>query len=326
MNPVVAFLKASRWKNLLIIALTMVFLRYLILQPILRLVQLELAIRDWEFALIVLSTLLIAAGGNIINDYFDLKIDRINKPDKIIVGRYIKRRVAMASHVVLNTLGFLIGLFIGIRLGMWQLCFLQLFGTIALWYYSTELKYMFLWGNVAIALCVALAPLAVGIYEIPALIDAYQYYAKGEAEQVYQFGKLIYGLFYWVLGFTAFAFLATLSREIVKDIADMEGDRAFGCRTMPIVLGIQRTKIVVLVVNLLVFLSILVIQQFFLPDLYSLLYVLLVLLPITVIELYLLMKAQETKEFNRARTMGKLFVVAGISYAIVAYVNLSALA
>jgi 4-hydroxybenzoate polyprenyltransferase len=326
MNPVVAFLKASRWKNLLIIALTMVFLRYLILQPILRLVQLELAVRDWEFALIVLSTLLIAAGGNIINDYFDLKIDRINKPDKIIVGRYIKRRVAMASHVVLNTLGFLIGLFIGIRLGMWQLCFLQLFCTIALWYYSTELKYMFLWGNVAIALCVALVPLAVGIYEIPALIDAYQYYAKGEAEQVYQFGKLIYGLFYWVLGFTAFAFLATLSREIVKDIADMEGDRAFGCRTMPIVLGIQRTKIVVLVVNLLVFLSILVIQQFFLPDLYSLLYVLLVLLPITVIELYLLMKAQETKEFNRARTMGKLFVVAGISYAIVAYVNLSALA
>ena len=325
MNPIIAFLKAARWKNLLIIALTQVLLRYFILQPFVQLVELELGVTNFEFFLLVLSTVMIAAGGNIINDYFDLKIDRINKPDNIIVGRYIKRRVAMVAHVILNIGGFAIGLFLGIRLGIWQLCFLQLFWTIALWYYSTELKYMFLWGNVAIAVCVALVPLSVGLYEIPALIDAYEYYAKGQGEQVFVFGTMIYRLLYWVLGFTAFAFLATLTREIVKDMADIEGDRAFGCRTLPIVLGIQKTKVIVLILNILILLSIGVVQQFYLADLYSLLYLLLVITPIMVVGLVILMRAQETRDFKLASTFGKLFVLAGICYALVAYINFSSL-
>ena len=87
----------------------------------------KLPISDFNFFLLVLSTVLIAAAGNAINDYFDLRTDRINKPDKIIVGRHIKRRVAMGAHLVMNMFGIAIGLYVAAKCFTWELCAIQVF-------------------------------------------------------------------------------------------------------------------------------------------------------------------------------------------------------
>ena len=201
-----------------------------------------------HFWLLVLSTLLIAAGGNVINDYFDTRIDRVNKPAQVIVGRTVKRRVAMAGHLVLSGLGLAIGAFVAWRSGQFRLVVIPAFAVIALWSYSTRLKRAFLIGNGTGAGLAALVPITVGLYEVTALARTYPRdnwlsTVNGELlKVVIDFNEP----WYWILGYGLFAFLATLVREIQKDLADVEGDRAEGCRTLPIVLGMRWGKAVAL--------------------------------------------------------------------------------
>ncbi len=319
MNPLLAYPIAARWPNLLIIALTQVFMRYLVLEPFVKAHDLALAFSDLDFALLVLSTVLIAAAGNIINDYFDLKIDRINKPEKIIVGRYIKRRIAMVVHIVLNIIGFALGVYVALQVGIWQLCFIQLFWMITLWYYSTELKYTFLWGNVAIAICVGLVPLSVGLHEIPMIIDANQGEHMEVPEILEYFQIFIYRLFYWVTGFALFAFLATMLREIIKDMADIKGDRAYKCRTIPIVLGIKTTKNIVLALGVLIGVLLVLLQQFYLADLYTLFYFLFLVIPLLLATIVMTYRSSDRVGFSRASSFGKYFLLAGLCYSFVVY-------
>ena len=127
MNPVWAFLRLIRVQNLLIIALTQYLMRYCIVEPIAQLignggvVDVVLQLSNLDFFLLSLSTVMVAAAGNIINDYFDLRIDRVNKPEKIIVGRYIKRRVAMGAHLVINGIGLVLGAYVAFKAGHWEL-------------------------------------------------------------------------------------------------------------------------------------------------------------------------------------------------------------
>ena len=100
--------KLSRPANLLIIAVTMTALRYLLIKPLLADSGIQLVISHLDFLIILISTVMIAAAGNIINDYFDIKPDRVNKRHKLIVGKHIKRREAMAAHAIFSTVGFFI--------------------------------------------------------------------------------------------------------------------------------------------------------------------------------------------------------------------------
>jgi 4-hydroxybenzoate polyprenyltransferase len=322
MNPILAFLKASRWLNLLIIAYTQIAIKYFVMDPFIRFHDLEPALSNLDMMMLIGSTLLIAAAGNIINDYFDLKIDRINKPDRIVVGRFIKRRHAMAAHIALTTIGLIIGTALSIKVGIWQLFFIHVFWIITLWYYSTELKYLFFWGNLAVAACIAMVPLSVGLFEIPTLLGNYTEQLQELDEIRYFFRQFTYHLFFWVLGFTAFAFLVTLAREITKDIIDIEGDKAFYCKTVPISLGIPKTKIFVSVIYALILFGVLFIQQVYVPDLYSTIY--LGILAILVIATTMLTyRAQNKAEFKRASTFNKILTVLGISYSIIVLVQLS---
>lgn len=326
MNPVVAFLKASRWLNLLIIAYTQLALKYLVIDPFILAHDLEPALGLFEMSLLVVSTVFIAAAGNLINDYFDLKIDRINKPDRIVVGRFIKRRIAMAAHIALTSIGLILGLILAIKVGIWQLFFIHVFWVITLWYYSTELKYLFFWGNLAVAACIALVPLSVGLFEIPHLLSNYSEQLIEYSDEIrYFFRKFTYHLFYWVLAFSSFALLITLAREITKDIVDMKGDKAFHCKTLPIQLGIAKTKLVINGVYVIITLGIILAQQLYLPDLYSTIYLgLLVLLLIT--SIVLTSKASNTADFKRVGTLNKLITVLGVSYSIIFFIQISGFA
>lgn len=196
------------------------------------------------FVLLVLSVVLIGAAGNIINDYFDTRIDRINKPGRVIVGRSVKRRVAIAAHFLLSAAGLLCGAIVCWRTGQWPLLIIPAFAIGALWIYSTSFKHRLIIGNGTVAVLTALVPLTAGLYEIPALQRGFAAHATvrlpdGEA---FEMQSRFTELWWWVLGFAAFAFLSSLVRELQKDMADVKGDEAEGCRTVPIAWGMRWAK------------------------------------------------------------------------------------
>lgn len=216
-----AFLRLIRFQNLLIIGLTMIGVQQTLLREPLN--------SQWNIAylLFILSTVLIAAAGNSINDYFDLRSDRLNRPDKIVIGKHLKKRWAIIIHWGFNAIAVLISIFLGFYLDTWFFVIIHLFSSTLLWYYSVYFKKVFIWSNIVIASLVALIPLIswafLTILGVPT-----------EHEVL-------------VVFFTTFAFLLTFSREIIKDLQDREGDQLVHVRSIPLVLGANRAKIIVAV-------------------------------------------------------------------------------
>tara|TARA_Y100000385_G_scaffold289456_1_gene358967 strand:- start:605 stop:1564 length:960 start_codon:yes stop_codon:yes gene_type:complete len=197
-------------------------------------------VTDWPFFLLVLSTVMIAAGGNIINDYFDVRADRVNKPEKLIIGKHVKKRVAIVSHWVLNFIAFSIAAYLSYRMKSFWYVFIHLFSINILWFYSMYFKRRFLSGNVLVAALTALVPVIVGIFFFQSQVDLpytgyIRYYPFTE-----QLGIDI--LLYIATGLACFAFVLNLAREIVKDIEDMEGDKVLKSQSIPITLGVKKSK------------------------------------------------------------------------------------
>ncbi len=209
-----SFLKLIRVKNLLIIAFTQYTVRWCIIYPILKShsVYYKLQLSEFHFFLLVLSTVMIAAAGYIINDYFDVKIDKINKPERLIIDKGIKRRVAIGAHFVINILAIAIAVYVSHCVGVWKLALIHFICATGLWFYSTTFKRQFLIGNIIIACFTALVPLIVGIYEF---LPAYRAYFPLEDHLSFKAG------WYFLLGFSAYAFIITFIREIIKDLKIM---------------------------------------------------------------------------------------------------------
>lgn len=317
MNFIVNFLKLIRWQNLAIIVLTQYLLRHCIIQPLMQSLAKNvsmiflLQMSDFEFFILVLSTVLIAAAGNIINDYFDLKIDRINKPQKIIVGRHIKRRVAMVLHIVFSALGILLGFYVSFSIGVWKLALIHVFAVMSLWYYSTHFKHHVFTGNFIIALLAAIIPLIVGLYEIPLLNYRYGLF-------LHEFNANFNFISFWILGYAVFAFLFTLAREIIKDIADMEGDDYCGSYTIPIAYGINAARYISSGIYFLILILIGTAWYNFLNDKATLIYILFVIGIPFAIAIYKTLNAKNRKEFLAAEKWNKITSVAGILYALIA--------
>jgi len=231
-----AYFRLVRLPILALIALIQYCIRYFILEPMLQINGYELLMSDRQFFYLVLSTVLIAAGGYAINDYFDVKTDRVNKLKRVIVDRYIKRRVAMTLHIVLTSLGFALASYLSWKLGMWRMSSLFIFVIFSLWFYSTNLQHQILTGNIAIALMAGFVPLIVGLFEIPLQNAAHP-------ELLKEYGYSIFNIpAYWVIGFSVILFLLTLIREVTKDVIDIRGDRMFGASTFPIRFGVKASK------------------------------------------------------------------------------------
>jgi 4-hydroxybenzoate polyprenyltransferase len=246
-----AYFKLIRLPNLLIMAFTQYMVRYCLLMPVLELKchdldfsLLESQISNLDFFLLVLSTVFIGAAGYIINDYFDVRIDEVNRPATNLVGKIIKRRVAIALHTVFNVIGVGLGLWLSWKYNMFRLGSLIYLSTPALlWFYSTNLKRQFLIGNIVIALLSGIVPLIVVLFEIPAIFRAFPaFLGILRLDDVLKIAA-IFGLF---------AFIISLLREIIKDTEDYEGDLAYGCNTLPITIGIARTKWLMLGICVLV--------------------------------------------------------------------------
>ncbi|UTW67036.1 geranylgeranylglycerol-phosphate geranylgeranyltransferase [bacterium SCSIO 12643] len=262
--------------NLLIIGVTMYLLRGGLLKPMLGFIskqvdlELESQIPEFWFALLVLSVILIAAGGYIINDIKDVNTDQLNH-GKNPVGSLISSEKAYLWYQITTVSGLILGFIIGFHFGNYNLGIIQLTGAISLWFYSYYFKTEFLVGNLIVAFMVALVPLTVGIYEVSLIQNFY-------ISQITKFQDFNFNFVaFWFLGYSAFVFLLTWIRELIKDIEDLEGDRKTGARTLPIQWGEKAAKIVVTLLYLVVLAGIHMIRGEFLTDQISLIFILLII-------------------------------------------------
>lgn len=274
---ITGFLKLTRFPNLLIIGLTQYFsVIFLVAYPETHVALLY----DLNLFLLSASTVLIAAAGYIINDYYDIKIDYINKPDRVVVGKLIKRRIVLASHWLFNLIGIGIGFYLNPYVGL-----INFFSGFLLWLYSNQLKRMPFVGNLVVALLTGLSIFVVAIY-----------YQKNIS---------------LLLNYAVFAFSVNLIREVIKDMEDLRGDMRFGSKTLPIVWGLRKTKyflygLILVFVGLLFYLSIQL-------ENHTLNIFLLVLIVPIIYLIYLLYRADSQKRFHQLSLYCKLLMLAGIS-------------
>ncbi len=307
-----SFLKLIRIQNLLIIAFTQYMVRYCLIAPLLKVQSnyYTLQLSNFNFFLLVLSTVMIAAGGYVINDYFDVKIDKVNKPERLVIDKGIKRRVAMGAHTVISFLAIVIGLYVSWVIGHWKLVFIHFICAMGLWFYSTTFKRQFLTGNLVIAMFTAIVPLVVGIFE---LLPCYKAYLPLD----HTLSFLL--IWKWIFGISFFAFITTLLREILKDMEDYEGDKEFGCQTMPILLGIKSSKVVAVFIAFVTMfcLGYLQMLRYALKDWIGIYYFTIALqLPFAFL-IFKIITCNTKKEFRFAGNTAKFIMLMGICYLFV---------
>ncbi|MDQ3112470.1 MAG: geranylgeranylglycerol-phosphate geranylgeranyltransferase [Bacteroidota bacterium] len=319
----IAFFRLIRLPNLLIMAFTQYMVRWCILIPLMALKRhdldyslLDVQMTEFDFFLLVLSTVMIGAAGYIINDYFDVRIDGVNRPDTNLVGKQIKRRVAMGAHMTINFIGAGLGIYLSWKYNFFRVgAILFITAPALLWFYSTNLKRQFLIGNLVIALLSGIVPLVVVLFELPNI--------KNEFLDFIEKGYLaLTDVMYTTLIVSFFAFMITLMREIIKDVEDYEGDMEYGCKTMPIVIGIAKTKHVLTALCAIVIAMIgwIEYQQFkgiLLPPNFSasiyIYTILLIQLPLFYL-CYRMQNATGKKDWHFCSTLVKLIMVSGISF------------
>ncbi len=313
-----SILRLIRFPNLVIIAATQYAMRYLLMEPLLPSQTFSLQFGEVQFGLLVLSTIFIAAAGYIINDYFDTQSDMINKPARVVVGVRISRRVAMTLHALLNIIGVGLGVYLAFYVEIPSLSFVFVLATGLLWFYSTSYKRQFLVGNLSVAFLTGLVPLMVVLFEIPLLNREYgQVMLRNEASFNY--------IFAWVAGFSFFAFLTTLIREVIKDAEDFEGDMAYGMKTVPILLGTFWTKfavvgMILVTLCLLVFLLLKYIMFSVEPaDYFSMIYFLIFLVIPLIMLMIQVITAKDKRGYRRASTLIKMVMLTGILYSGVVF-------
>lgn len=231
------FLRLIRIENIAMIILTQVLISVAVISPILNVNNLEMCTPIGSLLLIILGTALITMGGYVINDYFDTRIDQINKPEKVLIGKSITRHKAMQLHQILTITGVACGLFVAWQTYSYTIALIFIFIPGLLWFYSTSYKRQFFIGNVIVGFITACVPLIIALVETQFLRQTY-------GDIVIRYG-IVADLYKWVGFFSIFAFSLTVLREMVKDLEDEKGDREMECRTVPIVIGINWSKVVI---------------------------------------------------------------------------------
>jgi 4-hydroxybenzoate polyprenyltransferase len=295
MKLITAFSRLVRWPNLVFIIMTQVLFYYCIYQPLFHVGNAKPLV--W----IIIASVLIAAAGYIINDYFDLNIDQINKPEKNVFAKTIHRRWAIIWHFSFSFLGIL-ATAIGVGIHKWYLILANIACTALLWFYSTSFKRKFLIGNIVISVLTAWSVLIL-FFVFTSPRDA----IMGNSPETIKFFRVSFL-------YAGFAFISSLIREAIKDMEDMEGDAKYGCRTLPIVAGIRSTKIYVGIWTVVLLAALIILQLYVLQFQwwYAIAYsVVLVIIPLAYL-LFKLPKATTVSEFSRLSNLSKIIMFTGI--------------
>ena len=246
---------------------------------------------EMRFLMLCTATVFVGAGGYIINDYLDIKLDLINKPNKVIVGQVISRRWTMFWHLLFNAIALALGLFIGTKVSV-----AIFIAAILLWVYSVSLKRRFLVGNLLVSALSAFVIIINFVFDTSLQLEL-------------------------VVAYTLFAFGLTLLREIIKDTEDMRGDGKFNCKTIPIILGVRKTKTLLFYMTIAFTASVFIYTTFYGSSFafeqnfarggfifYMLLFVVFPLIAM----LYFIYTADTTLDFKRLSSFTKLIMILGL--------------
>ena len=294
------FFNLIRWKNLLIIALVQYLVRYALLIPFRESHGVMTTLSDFNFFLLVLASMCIAAGGYVINDIYDVETDRINKPNKLIINKHITEKNATTIFIVLNIIGVGLGFYLSNSIGKSAFFSIFFIASALLYIYSTSLKQIAVVGNVVVSIVVALSVLLVGIFElIPAMNGS---------------NKAVQTTFINIIrDYAIFAFLINLVREMVKDIEDIDGDHNAGIDTLPVVIGRERANKVVFFLSLIpiIFVIYYVVTYLFKQQLVVGYFLVLVIAPLIYISIKLF-SAEQKSHYKHISLMLKLVMLTGM--------------
>ncbi len=314
MSNIKKILRLIRYQNLLFIVIIQYSMRIFIVKPYLNNLNLEPLFSGFHFFLLVTTTVLLAASGYIINNYFDSELDK-KAGKEVFFDKSDSKKTAFNLHLILNLVAVAIGFYISYVINLYKLGFVFIVIAGLLWFYSSSYKKMFLIGNLIVAILSALVPLIVMVYEIPL---QYQY----NSSVFISLQTNLNDLMIWIAGFSAFAFLLTFIREIIKDIEDIDGDISFNANTLPVILGEKNAKIVVSALIFISIVSIFVITIKFLNNPLSIIYIsLLIILPL----FFLIVKnfkAKNSKDFHFLSIFTKIIMLFGVLYSVVASINI----
>jgi 4-hydroxybenzoate polyprenyltransferase len=272
--------------------------------------NIPLALNDWQYLLLVLATVLIAAGGYVINNIMDQATDNYNKPNQVVVGKGISETNAYNVYFLVNVLGVGIGFYLSniIEKPGFAAMFIVISATLYL--YATSLKQMLLIGNFVVALLLAFSVIIIGVFNLLPVITPENKVVMAD-------------LFSILLDYALFAFVINFIREIVKDLEDVNGDYNQGMNTLPIALGIQRTSKVVLGLIAIPFAMVVfyIKTYFFAYDLYlTTSYTLITIVAPLIYFAIKMADAKNSKDFHHLSTVLKLIILFGLfSIAIVTY-------
>ena len=304
------WLQLIRWQNLLIIFLTQLLAWAFVVLPCSPGI-----LGPVNFLCIALSTALIAAAGYIINDYFDIKIDTINRPDKVVLGKTIPRKQAIIAHTVLNAIALILAGYVAAQAHHYEWLLLQAGCTLLLWFYSTHLKKQYMSGNIAVSVLTAFTILTLVIYE-PVLHGQFSLpvFPSGSNSSMPVWVLVIYAYF---------AFMLSWMREIVKDREVIKGDAAEGCITMPIKKGLEFSRHFTTALSLLAIVPICIASFVLFTHNYGpmSLYVAVLALSISTWTVFLL-RGHSERHYHLASRYLKFIMLLGIGSFIVYYLQL----
>ena len=299
------YLKIIRLPNLGIIILTQYLLRYCVINTWYGLSGLSAAFSHFDFALLVISTILIAAGGNIINDIFDVETDKINKPEKMLIGKSIPGLTAKTLYLSFSVIGVALGIYLAYQVKSIQLGLIFPAIAIMLFLYSKTYQKTLLLGNVIVASLSAMVILIVWLFEFFALTANPMVYVEVQ--------NYLTPVSYIFFAYAMFAFIVSLIREILKDAEDREGDGESGYGTLVVVYGNDVAKVVASVI--IVFgMTLLVFSQYWLYGNGFILvtWYLGIVHILFLYVLYYVLKAKTQKDFHSVSNTCKVLMLAGI--------------
>ncbi|NAS29983.1 prenyltransferase [Flavobacteriaceae bacterium R38] len=290
------FLNLIRYKNLMIIAGTQLLFKFFLIDTFFK----ETALSDGQFILLIIATLCIAAAGYIINDIQDVEIDKINKPEQLIINQHISEKRANNFYLIFNFIGVLLGFYISNIIGKTGFAVVFVLISGLLYLYATSLKQYLIISNIVVAILVSISILIIGLFDVlPIMTTTNEFLVK------YHFKILLI--------YTGFAFYTNLLREVIKDIQDIDGDYTNKMKTLPIVLGKQRTIKLISVLSLFIAVAVFYYMYSYLSDYQVIVFYMLGLIIAPVIYFsFLAWEAEKKKDFSKLSILLKLIMILGV--------------
>ncbi|MEC4005596.1 geranylgeranylglycerol-phosphate geranylgeranyltransferase [Flavobacterium sp. SUN052] len=302
------YLKLIRYQNLLLLALMQLIFRF----GFLELIKIPLSLFYWQYTLLILATVLIAAGGYVINDIFDQETDDENKPEKVIIGKSISESMAYNIYAGLTITGVACGFILSNSIEHPNFAVIFILIATLLYFYASTLKQIPLLGNTVVAALLAFSVIIIGIFDIfPNTFDI------NRPQMAVAFSILF--------DYAKFAFIINLVREIIKDIEDIEGDKSQSMNTLPIAIGVEKTSKIAFVILLIPTLYLMYYSNTYLLEnnlIIAIIYMLAVVIAPMIFCLFKIWNAKQKSDYSAISTVLKWIIFFGILSIAVVTLNI----